>query len=268
MRSASVPFSGQYSTSRPGGSRGRKDFFSSIGTPVQIMGMLRKSNYRSSPLSDKHALSAWAGRVLQKAREIRVPKTYKQGTVDSVFMQELARLSAKDKGPIVAQEYLKEYGIILVIEPHLSRTYLDGATILTNKDHPIIGLTLRHDRLDNYWFTLMHEIAHISLHFGQDISLFYDELDDIKGLDIGAKEKEADNLASEALVPISKWEISPARLIPSSMAASSLAKELGVNISIVAGKIRYEGGKWAFLNDIIGKEKVRMYFPDEKWDIK
>lgn len=245
-----------------------KNFFSSVGSPALIVGMLRKSNYRSSPLTDKHALSAWAGRVLQKVKKLKMPKKYKHGTIDSAFMQELAKLSTKENGPVLAQEYLKKHGIILVIEPHFSKTYLDGATILINKDNPIIGLTLRHDRLDNFWFTLMHEVAHIALHYGQDISLFYDEFEDIKGLDIGSKEKEADNLASEALVPSSKWEISPAKLIPNSIAATSLAKELGVHVAIIAGKIRYEGGKWFYLNNIIGKEKVRKYFPNEKWTKK
>lgn len=245
-----------------------KNFFSSIGSPAQIVGMLRKSNYRSSPLTDKHALSAWAGRVLQKAKKIKLVKKYKHGTIDITFIQDLAKLSAKDNGPILAQEYLKKHGIILVVEPHFSKTYLDGATILINKDNPIIGLTLRHDRPDNFWFTLVHEVAHIALHYGQDISLFYDELEDIKGLDIGSKEKEADSLASEALVPSSKWEISPAKLIPSSIAAISLAKELRVHVAIIAGKIRYEGGKWIYLNNIINKEKVRKYFPNEKWNKK
>ena len=256
---------GSYSIKRHSKDELLKNFFASIGSPAQIVGMLRKSNYRSSPLTDKRALSAWAACVLRKAKKIRVSKKYKHGTIDLVFMQELAKLSAKDNGPVLAQEYLKKHGIILVIEPHFSKTHLDGATILINKDNPVIGLTLRHDRLDNFWFTLMHEVAHIALHYGQDISLFYDEFEDIKGLDIGSKEKEADNLASEALVPSSKWEISPAKLIPSSIAASSLARELGVHIAIIAGKIRYEGGKWVYLNNIISKEKVRKYFPNEKW---
>jgi HTH-type transcriptional regulator / antitoxin HigA len=259
---------GEVSLKKVGGPECLKNFFSSIGSPAQFAGMLRKSNYRSSPLTDKHALSAWAGRVLQKAKTIKALPKYKHSTVDFAFMQKLAKLSARDNGPILAQGYLLKNGIILVIEPHFSKTYLDGATILIDKNNPIIGLTLRHDRIDNFWFTLMHEVAHIALHYDQDISIFYDELEDIKGLDIGSKEKEADNLASEALVPSSKWEISPAKLIPNSIAASSLAKELGVHIAIIAGKIRYEGGKWFYLNKIIGKEKVRNYFPNEKWGKK
>jgi HTH-type transcriptional regulator/antitoxin HigA len=245
-----------------------QDFFSPIEAFPQLMGMFRQSHYRSSPLTDKHALSAWATQVYKKAQEVKTPNKYKHGIIDLNFMQKLAKLSIEDNGPVLAQEYLRKQGIVLVIEPHFSKTYLDGATILINKDNPIIGLTLRYDRLDNFWFTLMHEVAHIALHYNEDISLFYDEFENVKGLDIGSKEREADNLASEALVPSSKWEISPAKLIPSSIAASSLAKEIGVHVAIIAGKIRYEGGKWIYLNNIIGKETVRKYFPNEKWDKK
>ncbi|MCL4518462.1 MAG: ImmA/IrrE family metallo-endopeptidase [Thaumarchaeota archaeon] len=242
-----------------------KEFFSSVGSPVQFAALLRKSNYRSVPREDRRALSAWACRVVQKAKEVKGAGRYRHGVVNLAFMQELARLSVNENGPVLAQGHLRKYGIIVVVEPHLSKTYLDGATIFADKGNPIIGLTLRYDRLDNFWFTLMHELAHVVLHYGQEISLFYDELDDVKGVDIGSQEREADNLASEALVPSSKWEISPAKLIPSSIAATSLAKELGVNVAIIAGKIRHEGGKWTYLNSIVGKEKVRKCFPGEKW---
>lgn len=243
-----------------------KTFFSSIGSPLQFQGMLRQSNYRSAPATDKHALAAWAARVLEKAKKIKAPKHYKNGVVNLSFMQTLAKLSVKENSPLLVQKELKEHGIILVVEPHFAKTYLDGAAMLINKDNPVIGLTLRHDRLDNFWFTLMHELAHIALHYDQNIDLFYDELDEVKGLDIGTKEREADVLASEALVPASKWEVSPARLIPSSMAANSLAKELGVHVAIVAGKIRYEDGKYVYLNNIIGQAKVQHYFSAEKWN--
>ena len=242
-----------------------KSFFSILGTKAQPAALLRKANYRS-PRTDKNALSAWMIRVLQKAERIKVPTKYKHGVIDLAFMQNFVKLSVQENGPVLAKEHLKKYGIIMVIEPHLPKTKLDGAAILTEKDNPVIGLTLRYDRLDNFWFTLIHELAHIVLHYNQDIELFYDEFDDVKGFNIGAKEEEADRLTSEALVPSDKWEISPAKLVPSSIAANSLAKELGVHVAIVAGKIRHEGGKWTYLNSIIGQAKVRKFFPDEKWN--
>ncbi|MBO1224619.1 MAG: ImmA/IrrE family metallo-endopeptidase [Candidatus Scalindua sediminis] len=242
-----------------------KNFFSLIGSRAQLVGMLRKSNYRSSPLTDKHALAAWAVCVLKKAKKVKISKKYKHGTIDLNFMQEFAKLSAKEKSPILAQEHLKKYGIILVIEPHFSKTYLDGATILIIKDNPVIGLTLRYDRLDNFWFTLMHELGHIALHFDSGISLFYDEIEGIKTIDLDEKEREADTLAEEALLPKAKWEISPARLVPSSMAANSLAQELGVHVAIIAGQIRHKGSKYIYLTKIVNKAKVKKYFPNEKW---
>lgn len=243
-----------------------KDFFSIIGSPAQIVGMARKSNYRSSPLTDKHALAAWAVCVLKKAKKIKVSKKYQHGAIDLKFMQELAKLSVKENSPILVQEYLKKYGIILVIEPHFSKTYLDGAAILINKNNPVIGLTLRYDRLDNFWFTLMHELAHIAKHYDSDISLFYDELEGIKAINIDEKEQEADALAEETLLPRAKWEVSPARLIPSSMAANSLAQEIGVHVAIIAGQIRHKGNKYIYLNKIVNEAKIQKYFPNEKWN--
>ena len=242
-----------------------KNFFSQIGSPAQIGASLRKSNYRSSPLTDKRALSAWAVRVLKKAGKIKVPTKYKHGTIELAFMQELSKLSTKENGPILAQEYLRKHGIILMIERHFSKTYLDGATILINKDNPIIGLTLRYDRLDNFWFTLMHELAHLARHYNSGITFFYDEIEEVKTIAVDEKEQEADALAEEALLPKAKWEVSPARLIPSSMAARSLANELGVHVAIIAGQIRHRGGKYFYLNKIVNEAKVEKYFTNEHW---
>lgn len=242
-----------------------RSFFSIVGSPVNIVGLTRKSSYRSSPLTDRKALVAWATRVLQKAKKIAVTNKYKHGSINLNFLQEFAKLSVQENSPLIVQEFLKEHGIILIIEPHFLKTYLDGATILTNKDNPIIGLTLRHDRLDNFWFTLMHELAHIVLHFDSDISLFFDEIEDVKAIEVSDKEMKADALAEEALLPKAKWEVSPARLIPSSMAASSLANELGVHIAIIAGQIRHKGNKYVYLNKIVNEAKVRKYFPSERW---
>jgi HTH-type transcriptional regulator/antitoxin HigA len=49
------------------------------------------------------------------------------------------------------------------------------------------------------------------------------------------------------------------------MAANSLAKELGVHVAIIAGQIRYKGGKYVYLNKIVNEAKVRKYFPNESW---
>jgi len=243
-----------------------RQFFAPVCSPAQLLGMLRQSSYRSSPRTDRRALAAWSGAVLRKVQKIKVPTKYKRGAVNLDFMREVAKLSVRDNGPLLAQEFLKKHGIILVIERHFSKTYLDGATILINRDNPVIGLTLRYDRLDNFWFTLIHELAHIALHYDRDVNLFYDEIEDVKGIALNENEHEADRMAEEVLLPQGKWEVSPARLVPSFMAAKSLASEVGVHIAIVAGQIRHKGGAYVYLNKVVNEAKVRQYFPAGKWN--
>ncbi|MFA6586298.1 MAG: ImmA/IrrE family metallo-endopeptidase [Candidatus Paceibacterota bacterium] len=243
-----------------------KSFFSLSDFNLEPVALFRKTSFRSEARTDKNALFAWKVRVLEKAKKIKAAK-YKHGVVDLAFMQNLIKLSIKNNSPILAQEELRKIGIKLVIEPHLPRTHLDGAAILNEKNNPVIGLTLRHDRLDNFWFTLMHELAHVGRHYNQGIDLFYDEkLQDKDGTEISEidKEREADEWAEESILPRTKWEISPAKITPSAMAAQSLADELGVNLAVIAGIIRYKHQNYYYLNKIVNETavQVRNLFPD------
>lgn len=240
-------------------------FFAAFGH-AQPAVLYRKTSFRSAPRTDNNALLAWGERVLQKARETKVHTKYKEGTVSSSFMREVLQLSVKDKGPLLARDYLKEHGIKLVIEPHLPKTHLDGATFFADKDNPVIGLTIRHDRPDNFWFTLMHELAHIALHYNKGVESFYDEkLQEKDGVEIDPKEKTADTFAEESILPKSKWETSEARRTPNQFSTEDLAKELGVHTSVIAGMIRFKHKKFYYLNEMVHDEnlKIRKHFPKE-----
>lgn len=240
-------------------------FFAALGH-VQPAVLYRKTSFRSAPRTDNNALLAWGERVLQKAEKLRTPSKYKTGTVDVSFMREVLHLSTKDKGPLLARDYLKKHGIKLVIEPHLPKTHLDGATFFALKDNPVIGLTIRHDRPDNFWFTLMHELAHVALHYGNEVESFYDEqLQDKDGVEIDPKEQEADSLAEEAILPRGKWETSAAKTTPNQFSTEDLAKELGVQTAIIAGMIRFKHQNFYYLTKIVNDKSlgVRKYFAGE-----
>jgi HTH-type transcriptional regulator/antitoxin HigA len=240
-----------------------ENFFALTGMRSSFIVMTRKSNYtRASRPMDKPALAAWSAYVFKESKKIEYPVAYTKGKVDLELMRKLAKLSVEPRGPVLAVKFLKDHGIGLVIERHFPKTYLDGAVILLDKKHPAIGLTLRYDRIDNFWFTLFHELAHIVLHYEQNINLFYDDLDK---LDSNEMELQADKLAMDALIPEDKWENSPARIVPSPVAAESLAKELGIHVAIVAGRMRHEGSRYNYLNKIINEEGARKYFPREDW---
>jgi HTH-type transcriptional regulator/antitoxin HigA len=142
---------------------------------------LRRS-VRTDTEMDEYALLAWCARVLDRARRETIP-AYKPGTVTKKFCRELVHLSYLDNGPLLAREFLNRSGIHFITEKHLPRTHLDGAALWVKTDHPVIALSLRHDRLDNFWFTLCHELAHVSLHLEKDSgNSFVDDLE-AKGAD-------------------------------------------------------------------------------------
>src|SRR3546814_16852084 len=98
---------------------------------------------------------------------------------------------------------LNSAGVRVVVERHLPKTYLDGAAMLLDGKDAIIALTLRHDRLDNFWFVLFHELGHIVRHRNRGLEDgFFDE--DSAPARI-AFEEEAVDFAWNALVPDELW---------------------------------------------------------------
>ena len=170
--------------------------------------LLRENGHRRMNAKTKpYALWAWCLRVLGNANEKAPQGDYEPGIVDEAFMRDVALLSTTADGPLKAREHLAKYGIALVVEKHLKSTYLDGAVLCLGDGRPVIGLTLRYDRIDNFWFTLMHELAHVSLHLGaSEEKAFFDDLE-LKGS--SRMEMEADEMATNALIPQGDWGKQP-----------------------------------------------------------
>ena len=241
-----------------------RHFLAPLGSRAPVRALYRRASHvRSARAMDKHALMAWTARVLIKARSLFMPKPYRPGIVTLEFMREVAQLSWSARGPLLAREYLENHGIAVIVERHLSGTHLDGAVVLDTTDLPVIGLTLRIDRVDNFWFCLMHELAHIGLHLSSTDQNFYDDLDSSGGDD--PREREADDCAGEALIPEEAWRNSPARNLRSPEAAQHLAEKLRIHPAIVAGRIRYTSSNFRVLNQLVGRGEVRKCFPEVQW---
>ncbi len=254
-----------FSDSLEAASKGSKELLESYLAQVNkkpVFGFHRK-HVRTNASLDEYALLAWECRVLHLARKIPV-NTYSKDEINSKWVSSLVQLSKFPDGPRKAQKMLEEAGIILVIEPALRNTYLDGAALLMGET-PIIGLTLRYDRLDNFWFVLLHEIFHVSRHLRKNkIDRIFDDLD---YSDSESIESEADELASEALIPISEWNKAIARFTRSARSVNELANRLGISSSIIAGRIRHEADNYTILGDLIGQGQVRNQFPDIQYGI-
>src|SRR5207247_6988695 len=57
---------------------------------------------------------------------------------------------------------LREAGIRFVVIQPLPGTKIDGACIWLDDGSPVIAMSIRYDRLDNFWHTLLHELGHCS----------------------------------------------------------------------------------------------------------
>ena len=229
-------------------------FVGALG-PNTLIPALNRQHIRNTSQQDEHALTAWRIRVANLALSESLPAAYQPGTVTINFLQELAHLSYLATGPLLAKEFLNKSGIHVVCEPHLPKTHLDGAALKLPSGSPVVALTLRHDRLDNFWFTLFHELAHVALHLDQDAAgAFFDDLTE------GGKdqcEQEADRLASEALIPEAAWseEQLTKHSLPSSVV--KFAEKLRISPAIPAGRLRFELRDYKMFKHLIGQGKVR-----------
>ena len=226
--------------------------------------LYRKSQHaRANAKTDPYALKAWCWKVLGDANQRRPRVAYQPGTVTVEFLRQLARLSWSADGPRLAKEYLAKHGIPLVTLPQLPRTYLDGAALKLADGTPVIGLTLRYDRLDNFWFCLLHELAHVGRHMEIDgEAAFVDDLTlrDLEGTRQDPEEVQADEWAEEALIPNGIWETSAVRHHPTPMAVINLANALQIHPAIVAGRVRHEQRNYRLLSQFVGTGQVRVHF--------
>lgn len=231
-------------------------FIRSLGVEA-LRPALNRQHVRHGGRLNDYALAAWRIRVMTLAMKDDVPP-YQSGTVNEEFLARVAQLSYLDEGPRLAREFLNKNGIHFVIERHLPGTHLDGAAMKMPDGSPLVALTLRHDRLDNFWFTLFHELAHVARHLDQDgYEAFFDDLDE-QGRD--RCEKEADAMAREALIPARQWKASGLAERVSAESVLRLANQLHISAAIPAGRARYEKKNYAILKNLIGQGKVRRLF--------
>ena len=166
-------------------------------------------------------------------------------------------MSRLDNGPAVARDMLAKIGVRLAFEPQMPGTRLDGAAIRCD-GMVIIGMTLRHDRLDNFWFTLCHELAHLVLHLKDDGCRVF--MDDLEADDPTGDERKADRLAQDALLPKAKWAKFKEQTSGTRAEIVSFALSQRLHPAIIAGRWRRETGNYRLFNDLLGRGKVRSLF--------
>lgn len=209
---------------------------------------------------DSNALSAWHCRICKRLADVEIAPFNKE-ILTSEFFNEVARLSFFDYGPEVVAKHLNKFGIHLIFEKHLPKTYLDGAAFLLPNGHPVIALTLRHERIDNFWFTLLHELAHIKLHLSDNKTAFFDDIAGRTCDSVSDAEQEANKMAENALVPESIWAKEKQALLSARNIGTikKFAEKYQVALPIVIGKIHWETQRYNTFTNYLGN--IHDYLP-------
>lgn len=237
-------------------------FLSSLGENKMESALFRRT-FRGDTLDEKafYSTLAWTGRVISRAKEaVGDYPVFKPSELDENFFKSIAQLSRHADGPRKAVDALAGKGIALIVEPKLPNTLIDGAALMTEGGLPVIAMTLRYDRVDYFWFTLLHELAHVWKHLSNADEGYIDRVENSSPSQL--VEKEANRIARDALIPRSVWKRSAAYLHQSRTAIIELSDELGIHPGIVVGRIQKETEKYELFRDLLGQGTIRPLFPD------
>ena len=140
-------------------------------------------------------------------------------------------------------ELFAEHGIRFVVIEPIANCRIDGAAFWLDETSPVIAVSVRYDRIDAFWFTVMHEFAHIE----HCDSLSIDEAivgdDAIQALVTDEQERRANEAATASLVPPDEMESFVRRASPlySKKRIIQFANRIKMHPGIVVGQLQFCG---------------------------
>lgn len=203
---------------------------------------------------------AWFYRVRQIARTLAVPK-YSEALMQD-GLKRLHQLVVDPEELRYVPTILAQCGVRFVLVESLPSSKVDGVT--TWIDHsPVIGLSLRHDRIDNFWFVLIHEIEHVLNRHGQRGEIRLDsELEGERAsvtTEVSEEERVANSAAANFCFPDTELSnfITRTRFFTSEKDILGFAKRMQVHPGIVVGRFQYRTSRYDFLRKY--QVKIRQF---------
>jgi HTH-type transcriptional regulator/antitoxin HigA len=200
---------------------------------------------RAKPLANLNPVErAWCFRARQLGRALKVGGAFSTNRLD-MLEQKLRRLAAYPKEAAHVAEVLDEYGIKFVVIEPLQSAKIDGAALWLDENSPIIAVSVRYDRIDAFWFTLMHEFSHVR---NGDASVDTDLVGDgTRGAAMtlieDEQERRANEEAASALIPADELDSFIRRVGPlySKVRIAQFAHRMKVHPGIIVGQLQHRG---------------------------
>lgn len=190
---------------------------------------------------------AWLYRVRAMAKEMLVPR-YSPEKLDAA-LREMKGLLGSAENVRKVPRILEAAGIRFVMVETLPAAKIDGVCFWLNDHSPVIGMSVRHDRNDNFWFVLRHECEHVRLGHGKLAMILDAELDGERagdGPNVPEEERLANAAAAEFCIPQSQMKAFVERKAPlfSERDLIGFARSIGVHTGIVAGQLQHMTGRY------------------------
>lgn len=213
---------------------------------------------------------AWLFRVKQIARTLIVPKFSAKALEKS--LSELKQLLVDPEGIRQVPRILMECGVRFVLVESLPGSKIDGVCFWLNRSKPVIGMSLRFDRIDNFWFVLRHEIEHVLKKHGQDDEILDDltgENTSIDSSSVPKDERFANYAAANFCVDIKEMNDFYNRKGPIFSVDEIIAfsRRIGIHEGLVVGQIQHRSGDYRLLRDSLIKIRkfLLQYAPTDGW---
>lgn len=199
---------------------------------------------------------AWLYRVRRIAGEMIVGAYSPFGVRRALEQLKLLVLSVEEARKV--PRILAEAGIRFVVVESLPGAKIDGVCFWLDDASPVIAMSFRHDRIDNFWFVLRHELEHVIQGHGKQQITIDAALEGDKagsGLDIPEEERIANLAAAEFCVPKKMMDAFIARKAPvfAERDILSLAAALKIHPGLVAGQLQHRTGRYDRFRDHLVK---------------
>lgn len=223
---------------------------------IEILPHAAKKTHVAAPATP--AQIAWIYRVRQIASEMLVAR-YSPDNVRSAIPRLKDLLSAPEEARKVPR-ILAECGIRFAIVETLTAAKIDGVCFWLNDFSPVVGMSLRHDRIDNFWFVLRHELEHVLSRHGLAAAMLDAELEGVRagtGASVSEEERVANEAAADFCVPRKAMERFIARKAPffAERDIIGFARTLKVHPGLVAGQLQHHTSRYDRFRD--HQKKIR-----------
>jgi HTH-type transcriptional regulator/antitoxin HigA len=150
-------------------------------------------------------------------------------------LRELTRMKPENSLPAL-KESLAKQGVVLVVQRHLPKTYVHGATFWLSSDKAVIVMSIRGSWADVFWFSFFHELGHVLRHGKREIFLE----DGDGGRHRAELEADADAFACDMLIPPAAYAEFLTRVDLSAESIRRFADEIGIAPGIVTGRLQHD----------------------------